>query len=294
MSDWKAQLETDRALIEARLNGYFAETLPQKQLLEAMRYSLLAGGKRIRPVLTLEFCRLCGGTPEQALPFACAVEMVHTYSLIHDDLPCMDDDDLRRGRPTNHRVYGEAAAVLAGDALLTAAFSVLNGAELPSAIVARAGRELARAAGPYGMVGGQMLDMESAGKPQTLKGLYTLHSLKTGALIRAACVLGVLAADASEKQEKQLVAAKAYAAGLGMAFQICDDLLDAIGDPEKLGKPVGSDVGAEKYTFASLLGPAGCRALAGQETRAAVDALQGQGDTAFLQALAESLLQRES
>ncbi len=295
MPDWNTRLEHDRQLIEDELAAYFTKELPQKRLFEAMRYSLLAGGKRIRPVLTLEFCRLCGGEPAQALPFACAVEMVHTYSLIHDDLPCMDDDDLRRGRPTNHKMFGEANAVLAGDGLLTAAFSALAAAELPPHVIAAAVRELANAAGEEGMVGGQVLDMDGEGKPQTMKSLYTLHGLKTGALIRAACTLGVLAADCSDRRAQtwQLAAARTYAAGLGMAFQICDDVLDAVGDSEKLGKSVGSDAAAEKCTFVTLLGVDGSLALARQETEAAVAALHGLGDTAFLEKLAMSLLERD-
>jgi geranylgeranyl diphosphate synthase type II len=291
MHNWKTQLAADCRLVEAQLETYFTQDLPQKRLLEAMRYSLLAGGKRIRPVLVLEFCRLCGGNVEAALPLACAIEMVHTYSLIHDDLPCMDDDDLRRGRPTNHKVFGEAGAVLAGDGLLTAAFSTVAASQLPPQVIASAVAALADAAGERGMVGGQILDMDGEGKPQTMKSLYTLHSLKTGALIRAACTLGVLAA---EGDARQLDAARRYAAGLGMAFQICDDVLDAVGDPEKLGKTVGTDAREEKYTFVTLLGLDGSRALARQETEAAVAALDGLGDTAFLTDLAMSLLDREN
>ena len=179
--DGKLWMEQDLSQIEARLSGLFHDGERYADLQEAMEYSLLAGGKRIRPVLTLESCRLCGGDPETALPFACGVEMIHTYSLIHDDLPAMDDDDLRRGRPTNHKVYGESTAILAGDGLLTAAFGQLAGAELPAERIVEAVACLSRAAGPEGMVGGQALDMAGEGRGLTTGELRQLQSLKTGA-----------------------------------------------------------------------------------------------------------------
>ena len=194
--DYRKQLDEDVALIEARLKERFRACEPMAGLYDAMEYSLLAGGKRVRPVLTLEVCRMCGGDPVQALPFACAAEMIHTYSLIHDDLPCMDDDDLRRGRPTNHKVFGEAVAVLAGDGLLTAAFeTALEGGEcLPAERVTAACACLARAAGARGMVGGQALDMAAEGRSLRQQELERLQALKTGALIAAAAEMGCIAA----------------------------------------------------------------------------------------------------
>ena len=192
--DYRKQLDEDVALIEARLKERFRACEPMAGLYDAMEYSLLAGGKRVRPVLTLEVCRMCGGDPVQALPFACAAEMIHTYSLIHDDLPAMDDDDLRRGRPTNHKVYGEATAILAGDGLLTAAFGVLTQAELPAERVVEAVSCLSREAGPEGLVGGQVLDMAGEGRALTRGELEQLQQLKTGALISAAgCGAALLA-----------------------------------------------------------------------------------------------------
>lgn len=185
--DFTVQLKQYQTEIEAALSHYFTENVPQKKLYEAMRYSLLAGGKRIRPVLLLEFCRICSGDYKKALPFAAAIEMIHTYSLIHDDLPCMDNDDYRRGRLTNHKVYGEATAVLAGDALLTAAFDIVSSSEADPETVVSIIRILASCAGEKGMVGGQVLDIDGEGKKLTEAQVHTIHSLKTGALISAAC-----------------------------------------------------------------------------------------------------------
>ena len=186
--------------VEDYLKTLFTDDVPQKQLFDAMRYSLLAGGKRIRPILTLEFCRVCGGDMEKALPFAAAIEMVHTYSLIHDDLPCMDNDDYRRGRLTNHKVFGEANAVLAGDALLTAAFGSLAKAELPAERICKAVALLSKCAGECGMVGGQVLDLAGEQLVLTEEEIYNVHRLKTGALISAACQLGVIAAGGTQEQ----------------------------------------------------------------------------------------------
>ena len=187
---FKDVMEGYQKTVEAYLQTLFAEDAPQKQLFDAMRYSLLAGGKRIRPILVLEFCRICGGETEKALPFAAAIEMVHTYSLIHDDLPCMDNDDYRRGRLTNHKVFGEANAVLAGDALLTAAFGQLARAELPAERIGKAVALLSQRAGECGMVGGQVLDLAGEQLVLTEEEIYNVHRLKTGALISAACQLG--------------------------------------------------------------------------------------------------------
>ena len=202
MSEFRDQIAQYRAAIEEFLQGKFCEDLPQKRLFDAMRYSLLAGGKRIRPVLTLEFCRICGGDWRSALPFACALEMIHTYSLIHDDLPCMDNDDYRRGRLTNHKVFGEALAVLAGDGLLTAAFETAASAATDPAVTVKAIRILAEQAGELGMVGGQVLDMDAEEQELTEQGIYDIQCRKTGALIQAACQIGVVAAGGTQQQSE--------------------------------------------------------------------------------------------
>ena len=277
-----------REAVEHHLETCFSDEAPQKVLFDAMRYSLLAGGKRIRPVLTLEFARLCGGDPMQAIPVAAAIEMVHTYSLIHDDLPCMDNDDYRRGRLTNHKVYGEATAVLAGDALLTAAFSHIAASGLPSKVIADCVGILADAAGENGMVGGQVLDMEGETKTLTEDEVYRVHALKTGCLISAACCLGVAAAQGSSEQ---LAAAKAYAEALGLAFQIRDDMLDVLGDEKKLGKATHMD--EKKTTFVDLYGVAGCEAKVKEKTQRAISALDAFTEHSFLTELANDLAARD-
>ena len=271
-NNFTQQMAQDQAMIEERLREIFARDIRYADLQESMEYSLLAGGKRIRPVLTLETCRLCGGALEAALPFACAVEMIHTYSLIHDDLPAMDNDDLRRGRPTNHIVYGEATAILAGDALLTAAFEQMTRAELPADRIMAAVQCLSQAAGPAGMVGGQALDMAGEGRALDREELELLQSLKTGALISAAAELGCIAAGGSPEQRSQV---RAYAQALGRAFQVRDDMLDITGSEEELGKTIGSDRNNEKSTFATALGLDGCAALVEQLTRQGIEALGG-------------------
>lgn len=281
--NYSIRMARDLTLIEEYLSGVCREGARYADLQEAMEYSLMAGGKRIRPVLVLETCRMCGGNLQQALPFAAAVEMVHTYSLIHDDLPAMDDDQLRRGRPTNHVVYGEATAILAGDGLLTAAFGQLAAAELPARQVVEAVRCLSEAAGPEGMVGGQALDMAGEGRAMTRSELEQLQSLKTGALIAAAAQLGCIAAGGSQEQLGQV---KRYAQALGRAFQVRDDMLDVTSSDEELGKPVGSDRVNEKNTFVTALGLAGCQQLMEQLTQEAVDALDGFEDAGFLSWLA--------
>ena len=272
MSGDRQRLEEHRALVEGWLRDCFREREPRGDLYDAMSYSLMAGGKRIRPVLLLECCRMCGGDVESALPFAGAVEMIHTYSLIHDDLPCMDDDDLRRGRPTNHKVYGEATAVLAGDGLLTAAFEFMlePPAAIPPERALEAAAILARAAGGRGMVGGQVLDMSGEGHALGLSEVEELQRLKTGALIAAAAEMGCVLAGASEEQRRGAVR---YAQCLGLAFQIQDDILDVVGDETTLGKPVGSDAKREKTTFVTLKGLEACRELVDRLTAEAVEAL---------------------
>ena len=262
-------------------------TEPQKALFSAMRYSLLAGGKRLRPIFVFDFCRMCGGDWKAAAPFAAAVEMIHTYSLIHDDLPCMDNDDYRRGMLTNHKVYGEAIAVLAGDALLTAAFSYLAKAEFSPETRIRAVEVLAHCAGELGMVGGQVLDMQSEQRQCTEQEVLDIQSRKTGALIRAACVLGVLAGSGSESQMK---AAEAFAGHLGLAFQIRDDMLDLIGNAKELGKAVGVD--SSKNTFVQLFGIEACDKLVRSHTDMALDALSAFEQPEFMRSLAQALTDR--
>lgn len=285
-AEFHEQMKTYQNAVEAYLDTRFTENAPQKSLFEAMRYSLLAGGKRIRPVLLLEFCRLCGGDWKQAVPYAGAIEMVHTYSLIHDDLPCMDNDDYRRGRLTNHKVYGEAQAVLAGDALLTAAFDTI--ASVPSDASLKIVKILASSAGELGMVGGQVLDMEGEQKQLTAGQVYAIHERKTGALIKAACCMGVAAAHGTKEQ---MTAAQSYAEAIGLAFQIRDDMLDVLGDAKKLGKATHAD--GNKNTFASLFGIDRCAELIGQENEKALKALEAFEDTAFLQELTGMLANRE-
>ncbi len=278
--------------IEAHLQSAYDhyELEPQHVLFDSMRYSLLAGGKRLRPVFVFDFCRMCGGDWKQAVNFAAAVEMVHTYSLIHDDLPSMDNDDLRRGSPTNHKVYGEAMAILAGDAMLTSAFGELVHAQyVPDFAKIRAVEYLSRCAGETGMVGGQVLDILSETRECTEQEIKDIQSRKTGALIKAACVLGVLAAGGSQEQE---TAAMEFADHLGLAFQIRDDMLDVIGDAAKLGKATGMD--ATKNTFVRLWGLEKCEELVQEHTRLALDALKVFENTEFMEELAISLTSREN
>lgn len=260
---------------------------PQQMLFQAMRYSLLAGGKRLRPILVFDFCRMCGGKWEAAAPFAAAIEMIHTYSLIHDDLPCMDNDDFRRGKPTNHKIYGEATAVLAGDALLTAAFTFLANAPFSADQRIRAVDVLSRCAGELGMVGGQVLDIESEDRACTEKEILDVQSRKTGALICAACLLGVIAGNGNEDQ---LAAAEVFARNLGLAFQIRDDMLDVIGDAAQLGKSTGTD--GNKNTFVRLYGLEKCEQLVRSYTDNALRALDCFDTTTYMRNLAEELTGR--
>lgn len=287
--DMQTQLRADQGRIEEALHTYAAQWPDHGVLRQAMTYSLLAGGKRIRPVLVLEVCKLFGGDPEGALPLACGLEMVHTYSLIHDDLPCMDDDDFRRGKPTNHKVFGEANAVLAGDALLTAAFATLAQAELPAPQVQRAVATLAQAAGPAGMVGGQVLDLLGEGKTLTQEEILTIETLKTGRMIEAAARLGAIAAGSTPEEEE---AAAAYARAVGLAFQIQDDLLDVLGDEAEFGKPIGSDQANQKSTFVALKGIPACQAWVQTLTQEATEHLAPYPNKEFLCALARFLAGR--
>ena len=294
---FQAQMREYAKFVNAQLDFLIPEeAVSEKPLYESMRYSLLAGGKRVRPVLVLGFCKMCGGTEGQALPFACALEMIHTYSLIHDDLPCMDDDDLRRGRPSNHRAFDEATALLAGDALLTKAFEVALSPESITQLGASRAAEgthlLAQAAGDHGMIAGQVLDLQNDTLPQlTAQRLQLTDAKKTGALLRAAALLGTIAAGA-EKSARQ--AAARYADALGLAFQIQDDILDVTGDEKTLGKPIGSDAEHGKRTYVSILGLSAAREKVQALTEEAVEALAPFGERAdFLQTLAQALAVRE-
>ena len=279
-----------RAYIEEYLKNYYARfhDEPQKLLFDAMEYSLLAGGKRLRPIFAFDFCRMCGGDWRDAAPFAAAIEMIHTYSLIHDDLPSMDNDDYRRGRLTNHKVYGEAMAILAGDGLLTDAFACAAAAKLPNpADMGFAIGVLSECAGSLGMVGGQVLDIMSEERVCTEQEVIDIQSRKTGALINAACVLGTVAGGGSREQ---IEAAARFAGALGMAFQIRDDMLDVIGNAEELGKAVGVDEG--KNTFVRLYGLEKCEELVQKYTNIAIEALNAFKNNEFMIALAMSLTDR--
>lgn len=288
----KNELQRLKTLIDRGLDRYFRADVPQKTLLDAMRYSLLAGGKRIRGILVLKFCEMCGGEIERALPFACAVEMLHAYSLIHDDLPCMDNDDLRRGKPTNHIVYGECTATLAGDALQAAAFETMLSADVPAETAVRAAYELSCAAGEMGICGGQYLDMKGEGKKLSLEDVENIHRLKTASMIRAAARIGVILGGGSEEQ---LCAAEKFAGSVGLAFQIRDDMLDVISTTDELGKPVGSDKNSEKSTFVTLFGIEKCQQVVETETAKAEEYVNGAfSDTGFIVYLAETLAGRNS
>ena len=289
--EFKKQLEQYRTMTEQALAEHFPkETLPYDKLVRSMEYSLMAGGKRLRPALVLEFCRICGGDWQQALPFAAAIEMVHTYSLIHDDLPCMDNDDYRRGRLTNHKVFGEGMAVLAGDALLTDAFAVAARAKLPEpGKIGEAIAILSECAGSLGMIGGQVLDIMSAQRACTEQEVLDIQSRKTGRLIVAPCVLGVIAGNGTDAQKE---GAAGFASLLGLAFQIRDDVLDVIGDAGELGKATGVD--GDKNTFVRLYGLSSCEQLVKDYTARAIDCLKVFPDPSFLTELALSLTERKN
>ena len=267
-----------------------SQTPPKRNLADAMQYAVVGGGKRIRPVLMMEFCRVAGSDPAGILPFACAIEMIHSYSLVHDDMPCMDNDAMRRGKPSTHKQFGEDVALLAGDGLLTRAFELMLRAGLePERTVVAAGC-LAQLAGFDGMVGGQAIDLDSEGKQISLELLREMDEGKTVALIRAACEMGCILAG----NDALRPAARAYAENIGIAFQICDDLLDIESTTQVLGKPVGSDAENHKSTYVSLLGQAGARKTAQELTDAAVAALAPLGeDGAALVDLARTLLNRK-
>lgn len=291
---WSERYPEYCSMIEAALPQYLPPvTLPQGKVCEAMAYSLLDGGKRIRGCLTLAMCELCGGEVQSALPLACAVEMVHAYSLIHDDLPCMDNDDLRRGKPSCHIKFGEGTALLAGDALLTHAFSAASDAyfngTLPAETVLRCVNQLSRAAGVEGMIGGQVIDTAPEEVPMTPEQLEAMHSMKTGALIRSAAVLGCIAAGAPRDVVMQ---ADLYAAKIGLAFQIVDDILDATEESEKLGKST-SDADNNKTTYITLYGVEKAREMVRRLVLEADLAVKGTVlDDEMLYELADTLAKR--
>jgi geranylgeranyl diphosphate synthase, type II len=292
--DTYLDLYTDPAQADGRPEAPYLRGIPAR-LLESMRYSLLGGGKRLRPVMVLAAADLFGTPAERVMPTACAIELIHTYSLIHDDLPCMDDDDLRRGRPTNHKVYGDALATLAGDALLTMAFELLGRqARVPAVTgdqVAAVVAEMAMAAGAAGMVGGQVEDLEWEGRHASADQLKRIHRLKTGALFRTALRAGAILGGAAEAD---LLALDRYATHFGLAFQIQDDVLDVVGDAVKTGKGVGRDLKHEKSTYISQYGLAGARELAQAEGAAACATLAPFGEKGgFLAALARFVVDRE-
>ncbi len=291
------KIEAYGKLFEEALYGYFKEYLPQYKLIfESMEYSVKNGGKRVRPLLTLLFCEACGGDVKSALPFAQAVEFIHTYSLIHDDLPCMDDDDYRRGKPSNHKVYGEAFALLAGDGLLTAAFEVISkgcfDGLYDSATAISGVSALSTLAGSRGMIGGQVVDLLNENNPDAdFDTLQLMDSLKTGALIEAACVLGCIAAGADEEKFE---AARSFAQNIGLAFQIKDDILDVTSSLEKLGKLTGSDTQNGKSTYVTLMGVERCQELVEKLTDDALNSLDAFENNEALKAYAEYLAHRES
>ena len=270
-----------------------SENCTEKNVISSVKYSLLAPGKRLRPTLLLAFCDICSGDVTAALPYACAVEMIHSYSLIHDDLPCMDDDDLRRGKPSNHIVFGEDIALLAGDALQALAYeSMLSDEVLEKTGIngAKAAFILAKASGLLGMVGGQTIDLETEGKNPSLETISEMYSKKTGQLIKAPCLMGCVLANADEKETK---AAETYAEKIGLAFQIVDDILDIISDTDTLGKPVGSDVENQKVNYVTILGIEKSREIVSDLTKEAVAALDVfDSDTEFLKDLALQLSKR--
>ena len=266
----------------------------QKTIFEAMNYSLKAGGKRLRPILTLEACRIVGGNEEDVIPFAIAIEMIHTYSLIHDDLPALDDDDLRRGRPTNHKVYGDAMAILAGDGLLNYAFEIMLsssiGKENPAKYL-NAINEIAKSSGVYGMIGGQVVDIESEDKKIEMEKLDFIHLNKTAAIIVGCMRAGAIIGDATEEQLENITK---YATNIGLSFQIADDILDITGDESKKKKKVGSDIDNNKSTYPSLIGLEKSKEIANDLINEAKTRISNiKGDTEFLNDLAEYIVARD-
>ena len=293
--DIKETLADYAEMTEEALFKYLPETdCLQKNLIKAMRYSLSAGGKRLRPALVMEFCRACGGAPETALPVACAIEMTHTFSLIHDDLPCMDDDDMRRGKPSCHKAFGEAQAVLAGDALAIMPYEIIAEAGLKKRLSEDAAlriiKLLSELAGFRGMTGGQIIDLESEGKQVPEAIVLEMYRMKTGALLEFCCRAGCIAAGAGAAEQ---LAAGSFGQRLGLAFQITDDILDLTADEKLLGKPVGSDSEEHKSTYVSIVGIEKAKEQALALTNQAVKELSCFDDAEFLRELAFSLTDRK-
>jgi len=290
--DFFDELSRCQDIIEKQLDEFLHGDKSYQTLLEAIRYSLLRGGKRIRAILCLKFSEAVGGKWEDALYASCAIEMLHAYTLIHDDLPCMDDDDMRRGNPSNHIKFGESTAILAGDAMQALAFDTLLSSGLAAQTVVAMAKVLAVAAGPHGVCAGQYLDLAAEGKNLDLKELSEIYRLKTSALICASAQIGVLAGGGTHKQVE---AAGAYAGALGLAFQARDDILDCTSTEKELGKPIGSDMQSQKSTLVSLLGIEKCENLVEVETSRAINALEGQFiHTEFLKSLANHLAGRKN
>ena len=294
----KDQLAERASVVEAYLSACMKDRGIPANLLASMEYSLMAGGKRLRPVLVLSWAKMLGGNAEAAMPFAASLECIHTYSLIHDDLPAMDDDDLRRGKPSNHKQFDEATAILAGDALLTEAFGLMSAASivkgLPADRVLRAIFVLAKASGAGGMVGGQTVDMEFTGRDNVpLDELREMHAMKTGALITAACECGAILSGAGEDDIEN---AREFGKEIGVAFQIVDDVLDVVSDTETLGKPAGSDEEMGKSTYPSLVGLEKSKDLARKHIANALSRLENySGDEQeFLERLARYIVDRVS
>lgn len=285
-------LNNDIRKVEHTLLSYLPDAKDgQEEIVRAMEYSLSNGGKRLRPVFALEFARACGGTRDDCLPLACALEFVHTYSLIHDDLPCMDNDDMRRGKPSCHKQFSESTALLAGDALLTHAFDIVSSADLSDDKITSAVSLLAQNSGVCGMIGGQVIDLKYESENPTVKQLLNVYRMKTGALISASCLMGCISAGASTKQ---LSAASKFAYSLGIAFQIQDDILDIIGDEQKLGKPIGSDADNNKTTYVTITGIEKAKNDIKVLTDSAIKQLEYFENTEFLEMLARSLVNREN
>ena len=280
-----------KPIIENRIDELLPETdSPYNEVVKASRYSLKLGGKRIRPIIMMEFCRLFSGEYKNALDFAIALEMIHTYSLIHDDLPCMDNDDFRRGKPSCHKAFSEDMALLAGDALLTEAFSVAANADVDDSVKVKAVLTLSQMAGFSGMLGGQVIDLSFVKNPPDLEALCDMYARKTGCLLRAAAIIGATVGGANEVDVNN---ADLFAQKVGLAFQIIDDILDVVADPELLGKPVGSDDKNQKTTFVSLLGLEGAKKEAKKLTDEALLILDGfNGNTENMKAITKYLLDR--
>lgn len=295
--DMKSNLEKYAKQVDEKLVSFLPQAKEgQKSVVRAMHYSLSNGGKRLRPVLVLEFCKMCGGDVDKAMAYACAIEYIHTYSLIHDDLPCMDDDDLRRGKPSNHKVFGEDIALLAGDALLTLAFSAMLSDRAVSLVgfekAAKCAKILSDCAGVTGMVGGQVIDLISEEKSVPIEVIEEMHLKKTSCLIKAACMMG---AEVAGKGEDTVLLAEKYGNNLGLAFQIMDDILDVTSSEEALGKPIGSDADNNKSTFVTLLGLDRCYELVREYTNAAIESLDAlEGDSEELKNIAIKMSERKN